>query len=139
MTSVDGYIEDVHGGFGWAEPDDEVHQFVNDLLRPAVKVVFSTTLDGVATRRTTLERSFDVDRIRERKARATRPLVIGGADLAAHAFAAGLVDEYHLILHPVVVGGGRPAIAAGVSATFSLEAVRTFAASGVVSLRYRSR
>lgn len=30
MTSVDGFIEDEQGGFGWAEPHAEVHQFAHD-------------------------------------------------------------------------------------------------------------
>ncbi len=34
ITSLDGYIEDAEGKFGWAEPDDEVHAFVNELERP---------------------------------------------------------------------------------------------------------
>jgi dihydrofolate reductase len=35
IQSLDGYIEDADGHFGWAEPDEEVHQFFNDLVRPA--------------------------------------------------------------------------------------------------------
>ncbi|MGN6330845.1 MAG: dihydrofolate reductase family protein [Motilibacteraceae bacterium] len=34
ICSVDGYVEDAAGGFGWAAPDEEVHGFVNDLERP---------------------------------------------------------------------------------------------------------
>ena len=34
ITSLDGYIEDADGGFDWAEPDEEMHTFVNDLERP---------------------------------------------------------------------------------------------------------
>lgn len=34
IASLDGYVEDAHGGFAWAAPDDEVHTFVNDLERP---------------------------------------------------------------------------------------------------------
>ena len=34
IASLDGYIEDAHGKFDWAEPDEEVHRFVNDLQRP---------------------------------------------------------------------------------------------------------
>src|ERR1700688_2179912 len=34
ITSLDGYVEDKDGNFDWAEPDEEVHAFVNDLERP---------------------------------------------------------------------------------------------------------
>jgi hypothetical protein len=34
ITSLDGYVADEDGNFGWAEPDEEVHAFVNDLERP---------------------------------------------------------------------------------------------------------
>ena len=34
ISSLDGYIEDADGKFGWAEPDEEVHAFVNDVVRP---------------------------------------------------------------------------------------------------------
>jgi dihydrofolate reductase len=176
MTSIDGYIEDADGDFGWAEPDEEVHRFVNDLVRPvgthlcgrrlyetmavwetdpslaeesevladfadlwqrADKVVFSTTLDAVVTGRTTLLRAFDADDLRARKERASRPLSVGGAELAGQAFAAGLVDEYHVVLAPVVVGRGKPAIAPEVTAALTLTDVRRFDASGMVYLRYR--
>jgi dihydrofolate reductase len=35
ITSLDGYVADEHGNFDWAEPDEEVHSFVNDLERRA--------------------------------------------------------------------------------------------------------
>lgn len=34
IASLDGYVEDADGGFGWAAPDEEVHAFVNELERP---------------------------------------------------------------------------------------------------------
>jgi dihydrofolate reductase len=34
IASLDGYVEDPAGGFDWAEPDGEVHSFVNDMERP---------------------------------------------------------------------------------------------------------
>ena len=76
----------------------------------AEKVVFSETLASVASGRTTLERTFDVEAIRRMKAGSTSDLTVGGADLAAQAFEAGLVDECHLFFWPVVLGGGKPAL-----------------------------
>jgi dihydrofolate reductase len=34
QVSLDGFIEDRSGSFGWSEPDDEVHAYINDVLRP---------------------------------------------------------------------------------------------------------
>src|SRR5438045_6153553 len=70
----------------------------------ADKVVSSTTLDAVSTAKTRLERRFDPDSVRRMKAAAGRDLMVGGANLAAHAFRASLVDECHLFICPIVVG-----------------------------------
>ena len=147
ISSLDGYIEDADGKFDWAEPDEEVHAFVNDLVRPAgtyllgrrmyetmvfwesppgglaalppvaqdfaeiwgkaEKIVYSNTLQTAASAMTRIEREFDPEAVRQLKARGDRDLTIGGPELAAQAIAAGLVDEYHLFLVPVVVGGGK--------------------------------
>ncbi len=86
-----------------------VADFTN-LWRKADKVVFSRTLPSVSTGRTTLEREFDAEAIRRMKVGETHDLTVGGADLAAQAFGAGLVDECHLFFWPVVLGGGKPAL-----------------------------
>jgi dihydrofolate reductase len=100
------------------------------------KVVYSTTLDEVSTTRTRLERQFDPSTVRDLKASATSDLTIGGANLAAHAFAAGLVDEYQLMVHPVIVGGGKPAVPSGLRIDLELLDERRLS-GGVVYLRYR--
>jgi dihydrofolate reductase len=176
MTSIDGYIEDEQGTFGWAEPDEEVHAFVNELERPvgtylygrrmyetmaawetmplagqpsqirdfaelwreAEKVVYSTKLTSVSTARTRIEPRFDPEAVGRLKAAAGRDLAIGGAAVAAPAFAAGLVDELHFFLSPVIVGGGKRALPDGVRLDFELVDDRRFA-GGVVFLRYRRR
>lgn len=102
----------------------------------ADKVVYSTTLDAVSTARTRLERSFDPASVREMKASATSDLMVGGALLAAHALDAGLVDECHLIVRPVILGGGKPALPRGIRAALELVDVRRVG-NGVVSLRHR--
>jgi dihydrofolate reductase len=101
----------------------------------ADKVVYSTILQTVSTARTRLERSFDPDSVRDMKRSATGDLTIGGANLAAHAFKGGLVDECHLFTHPVLVGGGKPALPRDMRAELELVDERRFA-SGVVYLRY---
>ena len=102
----------------------------------ASKVVYSTTLAGVSTADTRLERRFDPAAVRALKAATGQDLTVGGAGLAAHAFQAGLVDEYQLIVWPVVVGGGKPGLPSGVRTDLELLDEHRFG-SGVVYLRYR--
>ena len=102
----------------------------------ADKVVYSTTLTAVSTATTRLERDFDPDAVRELKTAATSDLTIGGANLAARAMAAGLVDEYQLFVWPVIVGGGKPALPAGIRTNLELLDDHRFD-NGVVQLHYR--
>lgn len=108
------------------------------LWQAADKVVWSRTLGAPLTARTRLERAFDPDAVRALAADADRPLAIGGAALAAHAFRAGLVDEVQLVLHPVVVGGGKPALPDGVRLDLELVDERRFT-GGYVFVRYAVR
>jgi dihydrofolate reductase len=101
----------------------------------ADKVVYSTTLERTSTTNTRLERRFDPDAVRDMKASATGDLTIAGPNLAAHAFDAGLVDECHLFVHPVVVGRGKPALSLDAQARLELLDQRPF--DNVMYLRYR--
>jgi dihydrofolate reductase len=174
-VSLDGNVEDAHGGIDWTEPSDEVFTFITDLVRPVGvhlygrrmyeamsvwetqpalaaqselmadfanvwkagdKVVYSTTLNGVSTANTRLERRFDPDSIRDMKTSAASDLTVGGSTLAAEAFNAGLVDECQLFVHPVIVGGGKLAFPS--DARFQLELLEEHRFSiGIVHLRYR--
>ncbi len=80
------------------------------IWRGADKIVFSKTLASVSSTRTTLEREFNVKAIRQTKADTTHDLTVGGADLAAQAIGAGLVEEFHLFFWPLALGGGKPAV-----------------------------
>jgi dihydrofolate reductase len=176
ITSLDGYVADENGNFDWAEPDGDVHAFVNELERPigtylygrrmyevmvawedpniaagqpsfiqdyaeiwraADKIVYSTTLKTVSSARTRIERDFDPEAIRGLKASAERGISVGGPGLAAQAIAAGLVDEFHLFVNPIVVGGGNRSLPDHVRVTLQLLDERRFG-NGVVHLHYRT-
>ncbi|HEX4790780.1 MAG TPA: dihydrofolate reductase family protein [Actinospica sp.] len=177
IASLDGYVEDEHGRFDWAAPDEEVHAFVNELERPigtylygrrmyetmvywetldlggessaaardwtriwraAEKIVYSRTLRTPSSTRTRIEQEFDSAEIRKLKESAAADISIGGAQLAAEALAAGLVDEVHLLLNPVLVGGGKRALPDAVGARLELLDERRFD-GGVVYLSYAVR
>jgi dihydrofolate reductase len=177
IASLDGYIEDEQGKFGWAEPDQDVHAFLNEAERPvgtylygrrmyetmvywetvptgpdqsapgrdyaqiwraADKVVYSRTLQAPASARTRIERDFEPAAVSALKESSDRDITVGGAALAATAIAAGLVDECHLYLVPVLVGGGKRALPDGVRTQLALLDEHRFR-SGFVYLRYQLR
>ena len=110
-------------------------EFAN-VWQAADKVVYSTTLAAVSTVNTRLERHFDPGAVHDMKAAASSDLIVGGPNLAAQAFSAGLVDELHLFIWPVVLGGGKPALSTATRAELALLDERRFS-NGVVHLRYR--
>jgi dihydrofolate reductase len=95
-------------------------------------------LDRVSSASTRIEREFDPESVRQMKASSERDIGLGGPELAAQAIRAGLVDEYHLFLHPIVVGGGKPSLPNDVRVNLELVDERRFD-SGVVHLHYRTR
>jgi dihydrofolate reductase len=109
-----------------------------EIWQAADKVVFSRTLEAASSARTRIERDFTPESIRELKEAADRDLSVGGAELAAQALRAGLVDELQLFVVPVLVGGGKKALPDGVRAQLELLDERRFA-GGTVYLRYGIR
>jgi len=118
--------------------DDPVEADFADVWRASDKVVYSRTLDAVSTPRTRLEREFDPAAVRGLKETSDRDLSVAGPGLAQHAFRAGLVDEVHLFVCPVVVGGGKPGLPRGLRIELELLGERRFA-NGVVHLHFRTR
>jgi dihydrofolate reductase len=108
------------------------------IWQAAEKVVYSRALRALSSARTRIERDFDPAAIRRLKESSARDISVGGAELAGEAFAAGLVDECHLFLCPIVVGGGKRALPDGVRAPLELLGERRFR-SGVVHLHYEVR
>jgi dihydrofolate reductase len=109
-----------------------------EIWRAADKVVFSRTLEQVSSARTRLVREFDPEAVRELIASASSDVAIGGPELAAEAFRAGLVDECQVFLTPVVVGAGKRSLPDGVFARLELLEQRRFG-SGFAYLRYGVR
>lgn len=118
--------------------DSALMQDYAQVWQAADKIVYSRNLAAVSTRRTRLEREFDPEAVRKLKAESAHELLIGGPGLAAHAFKAGLVDELHLFIVPVLVGDGKRALPASLRLELDLLDERRFV-SGVVFLRYRVR
>jgi dihydrofolate reductase len=108
------------------------------IWQAADKIVYSKTLEAVSTARTRIERDFNPEAIRQMKALAGRDLIVGGPDLAAQAFKAGLVDECHLFVAPVVVGGGKRSLPDNVRLRLELLDEHRFG-NGTVYLYYRTR
>jgi dihydrofolate reductase len=119
--------------------DDPTHpEFVKDFARiygGADKVVYSRSMTEVTSPRTRLERDFDPDAVRSMKAASDRDIGIGGPTLAARAIEAGLIDEYHVFVCPVIVGGGTRMLQPNVRLDLRLLDEKRFK-SGRVYLRY---
>jgi len=108
------------------------------IWQAADKIVYSKTLETPSSARTRIERDFDPETVRQMKASAGRDITMGGADLAAQAIKAGLVDEFHLFVTPIIVGGGKRSLPDNVRLELELLAERRFG-SGVVHLHYRTK
>jgi dihydrofolate reductase len=115
--------------------------FIQDfagIWQAADKIVYSKTLETPSSARTRIEREFDPEAVRRMKASAERDISVGGPDLAAQAIKAGLVDEYHLFLTPIIVGGGKQSLPDNVRLELELLDERRFG-NGVVHLHYGTR
>ncbi len=180
-TSLDGFVADKNGNFEWAEPSEEVHAFVNDIVRnvgtsllgrnmyetmkvwdtiptvgtggpmdgpseamndfariwrAAKKIVYSRSLAEITIADATLERAFDVRAVQKRVTEAEKDFDIGGPQLAAEAIKAGIVDDYHQIIVPHLIGSGTYWLPKDVKSELQLVDLRKFE-NGFVHLHYR--
>jgi len=115
----------------------ERRDFARIWQKPA-KIIFSRTLTGATTSNMRVERNFDFDAIRQLKRESEHDISIGGAELAGLALEGDLVDECHLFLNPVIVGGGKPAFPAALRRNLELLETHRFD-TGVIHVRYRMR
>jgi len=122
----------------WLAAQPAVVRDYAGIWRDADKVVYSSTLDEVSTARTRIERQFEPEAVRELKKASDSDLSVGGAALGAEAFRHGLVDECVLLLGPVVVGGGKPALPRGLRLDLELLDHRRFG-NGVIYVHYAVR
>ena len=127
----------------WENPPDfaeepSVYKEYAGIWQAAEKVVYSKTLRAASSARTRIEREFDPEAVQRLKGAATRDLSVGGAELAAQAIAAGLVDEFQLFLVPVIVGGGKRSLPDNVRVNLQLLGKRGFY-NGTVYLHYAIR
>ncbi len=179
-TSLDGYVADKDGNFEWAMPSEEVHFFVNDLLRNAAtsllgrnmyetmkvwdtiptegtnevmdgpseamndyakiwqatkKIVYSSSLSEVTIANATIERGFNPETVKKLVAESDKDFDIGGPHLAAEAIKAGIVDEYHQFVAPIMIGSGNYWLPKDVKLKLELTDVRKFE-NGFVYLQY---
>jgi dihydrofolate reductase len=116
---------------------DPNSQVFGEHWRAADKIVYSRSLSTVSSARIRIERVFDPMVIHEMKSVQDRDIAVGGPNVAAQAFRAGLVDECQLFLMPVALGGGKRALPNETRLNFHLVAERRFK-SGVVFLHYRN-
>ena len=118
--------------------DSPITRDYAEIWQAANKIVYSRTLGTVSTRKTQLERTLDPESIRQLKEAVAQDILIGGPELAAHAFRAGLIDECQLFLTPIIVGGGKRSLPDNVRIELELLEERRFG-NGMVFLRYQTR
>jgi dihydrofolate reductase len=134
MYEVMAYWETAH----LRDDQTAVEQDYTRIWQTATKIIYSSTLESVSSARTTIQRTFDPEAVRQLKENADHDLTVGGPGLATSAIGAGLVDEWHQFINPVIVGGGTSFLPDDVRVDLELLDEHRFA-SGVVHLHYKTR
>lgn len=107
------------------------------IWQAANKIVYSKSLETVSTPKTRLEREFEPQAIRDLKAQLPHDISVAGPNLAAQAIRAGLVDEYQLLVLPIMLGGGIQVLPSHIGVKLDLLDEHRFS-NGWVYLRYRT-
>lgn len=115
-------------------PSDAMNDYAK-IWRAANKIVYSTTMTDLAIANATIERSFDPLAIQKVVAASDKDFDIGGPHLAAQAIKAGIVDEYHRIITPVIIGAGNFWLPTDVKSKLKFVGLREFK-NGFVHLQY---
>ena len=108
------------------------------IWQAADKIVYSKSLETVSTAKTRLEREFEPQAVRDLKARLPHDISVAGPNLAAQAIRAGLVDEYQLLVIPIMLGGGKRVLPLNVGVKLDLLDERRVG-QGWIYLRYRTQ
>jgi dihydrofolate reductase len=124
----------IHGGAFEPMADDDPNSLGFNTLP---KYVVSTTLpDASAWRNSTLIKENVVERVRALKAQPDKNILMDGSSMLIHTLARNdLIDEYSLLVYPLVLGGGKRLFADGLRSNLRLVESRAFP-SGVVLVRY---
>ena len=124
---------------GTGGPMDGPSEAMNDyakIWQAAKKIVYSTTLSDVAIANAKIERAFNPEAVKKLVAESNKDFDISGPHLAAEAIKAGIVDEYHQILVPVIIGSGNYWLPKDVQVNLELVDVRKFE-NVFVHLKYK--
>jgi len=108
------------------------------IWQAADKIVYSKSLETVSTPQTRLEREFEPQAVRDLKAQLPHDISVAGPNLAAQAIRAGLVDEYQLLVIPIMLGSGKRVLPSNVGVKLDLLDERRVG-NGWIYLRYRTR
>jgi dihydrofolate reductase len=101
------------------------------------KIVFSKTLPSVEWNNTTLLRSHLQEEIVKLKQQSGKNICIGSVSIAAFLTQLGLIDEYHIVVHPVIAGKGPRLFESGDKYTLELIDSKRFR-SGAIALHYKT-
>jgi dihydrofolate reductase len=107
-----------------------------DMMNAPAKYVVSKTLEKPIWRNTTIIRDNVVEEVRKLKAAPGKTIMSDGSHQLVHTLLQhDLVDELHLLLYPLILGGGKRLLPEGVHAAFKLKSTNPYP-SGVVGLHY---
>ncbi len=138
-VTLDGFIAGPHGEMEWIGElyDDAMSTYENELMR---KIVFSRTLESVEWNNSTLRKEVVPEEIEHLKQEPGRDMLIyGSASIIQTLTNHGLIDEYQVLVHPVLVGGGKP-LFHNIGHQVKLKLVNSKThPSGVVVLSYQPR